>query len=308
MIIGPTAIGKSKVAIELALQHDFEIISIDSVMIYKYFNIGTSKPTQIEQQGVIHHLIDICEPIDTYSVGQFVSDVNKAMIKIKSQNKRPLLVGGSLMYANALIKSTMNEKAITDPAVRKYYKEKLDSEGLQALWVELVDLDKRYKDRLDSKDTQRILRALEVIKSTGKSLIDHWKDSTSNMEDHFNVIKIIPENRAQMKADIEKRFINMLKEGLIDEVKKIALMDKSEHFKALESIGYKQALKHLNHQYSLIEMQEKAIIATRQFAKRQLTWLRNTAYTHENIVYSSESFKKILFNINKVLDNYTGYQ
>ncbi|HJN38180.1 MAG TPA: tRNA (adenosine(37)-N6)-dimethylallyltransferase MiaA [Gammaproteobacteria bacterium] len=302
IIIGPTAIGKSQIAIDVAIENNCEIISMDSVMIYSYFNIGSSKPTSAQRKLVPHHLIDILEPHQPYSVGQFLIDVNKKIKEVQSRGKTPLIVGGTYMYANALMTPTVSVETITDHGVRDYYNNKLMSNGLEALWHELVKQDARYLNKISPNDTQRILRALEVLKSTGKSLLDHWKEAATAPMATIKVVKIIPTDREALKNTIQRRFNLMLEEGLVDEVKSLLSMNGSNSFKALKSIGYRQVVSFIHKNCSYDDMIEKAVISTRQYAKRQLTWLRNNHY-HQEFNIKTASSEEIMLKINKVLDN-----
>ena len=297
--MGPTAIGKTAVSIQLAKKHSSEVISTDSVMVYNHFNIGSSKPTSVEMQGIKHHLIDILEPHQHYSVGQFSLDANK----ILSKGGNYILVGGTMMYAHHLIKHTNNQplshQTIRDELITQQHKY-----GINKLWEDLIKLDPRYKEIISPNDTQRIIRAIEVLKSTGKSLIDYWNNENKQSLDNYLVIKLVPKDRSHHKELIKSRLHQMIKQGFIEEVECIKKMKNSASFAGLKSIGYREISDHIDGKISKDEAIELANISTRQYAKRQLTWMRNQNYQYELLIECDTAKESNFLYINKELEKY----
>lgn len=274
-IMGPTATGKTDLAIELVKQFPCEIISVDSALVYRGMNIGSAKPTKEELAVAPHHLIDIREPDQTYSAANFRNDSLALMKDIFSRGKIPLLVGGTMLYFKAL-----QDGLSPLPAANKEVRAKLEQQakdiGWEAMHERLQQVDPQAAERIHKNDPQRIQRALEVYEITGQAMSSLWKQQESEKLP-YRLLKIIlfPEDRSVLHQRIEKRFRNMLDQGFIDEVQDLK---KYQHvsldLSSMRSVGYRQALEYLDGQYDYDEMINKGIYATRQLAKRQITWLR----------------------------------
>jgi len=276
-LMGPTASGKTQLAVELVQKYPLEIISVDSAMVYRGMDIGTAKPSADILKIAPHHLLDIRDPLDAYSAAQFCEDATRVMQEIIARKKIPFLVGGTMLYFRAL-----QQGLAVMPASNTELREKLFAEGEQKSWpvmhAHLVDIDPAAAKRIHPHDRQRIQRALEVYALTGKTISTLHDDATKNATtfSYINFAMTTPEDRSLLHARIAERFSQMLAQGLIDEVKKLFERgDLSIDTPAIRSVGYRQVWLYLQGKLSYDEMCAKAIIATRQLAKRQLTWLRS---------------------------------
>lgn len=275
LLMGPTAAGKTALSVAMAQALNAEIISVDSALVYKGMDIGTAKPTLAERGGIPHHLIDILEPSESFSTGQFRSQALALMADITSRGKLPLLVGGTMLYFNALTQGLAKL-----PQANAHIRKRLDKEllelGKEALHARLAQVDPVSAARIHVNDPQRIQRALEVYEISGQSLTSLFQ-SAQQTEQPFDFIKLIiaPQQRQTLHAKIAERFKQMLAQGFLDEVKALkARGDLDENMPSIRCVGYRQAWSYLNGECDFDSMQEKAIIATRQLAKRQFTWLR----------------------------------
>lgn len=276
-IMGPTASGKTHLAISLAKAVNGSIISVDSATIYRGMNIGTAKPTVKEQEGIPHYLFDICEPEDNYSVKAFCEDALQAIEEIKAAGRVPLLVGGTMMYFNALFKGVASM-----PGSDQQIRERLKQEPLEKLHQQLMKIDKKAALRIHPNDPQRIWRALEVYELTGKSLSE-WQKETVPFLDPSVVLQVLlmPENREALRENIKNRFEAMMQSGFLEEVvnlRKNAELDKDKP--SMRSVGYRQLWEHLDGKLTLEEAHQRAVIATGQLAKRQMTWMRSWPFPH----------------------------
>ncbi|WP_338519081.1 tRNA (adenosine(37)-N6)-dimethylallyltransferase MiaA [Alteromonas gracilis] len=273
-IMGPTASGKTGLAIDLAKRLDCEIISVDSALVYKGMDIGTAKPTKEEQAGIAHHLIDIIDPVESYSVSQFVNDTNRLVNEIRGRGKLPVLVGGTMMYFNALING-ISPLPKSDEAKREEINEQAKRLGWAALHDELCRVDPVSGERIHPNDPQRITRALEVYRSTGKTLTFWQQQEGDKCPYDIAQFAIAPQDRAVLHERIAQRFDMMLKQGFEQEVEQLyERSDLHEDLPSIRSVGYRQMWQYLAGELPYAEMRERGIIATRQLAKRQLTWLR----------------------------------
>lgn len=269
--MGPTASGKTALAIELCQHYPVEIISVDSAMIYRDMNIGTAKPTKEELQQAPHHLIDIIDPTEAYSAAQFCDDANRLIAEILGRGKIPLLVGGTMMYFNAL-QNGLSQLPEADEALRQ----ELSQQDLPELYCRLQAVDPKTAARLNENDTQRISRALEVFLLSGKPMSEHLAAKKQAASWNFKNIILFPEDRAWLHERIATRFDMMLQQGFIEEVAHLlATWPLHPQLPAMRCVGYRQALDYLNGVYDQQTLREKGIAATRQLAKRQLTWLRH---------------------------------
>lgn len=292
-IMGPTASGKTGLALDIAAKVESEVISVDSALVYKGMDIGTAKPTQEEQAGVVHHLIDIIDPAQSYSVSQFVNDTNALIGDILARGKVPILAGGTMMYFNALING-ISPLPKSDEKIRDEITQQAQRLGWSKLHDELRGVDPISGERIHPNDPQRITRALEVYRSTGKTLT-HWQQQEGE-KCPYNIAQfaIAPADRAVLHERIATRFDLMLEQGFENEVVKLyERSDLHEDLPSVRSVGYRQMWQYLDGQLSYAEMRERGIIATRQLAKRQLTWLRGWEQVTWLDTFANDNLTKI---------------
>lgn len=274
-IMGPTASGKTAAALKLAEHFPCEIISVDSALVYRQMDIGTAKPSAAELAAVPHHLIDIIDPLESYSVAQFRLDTLRLIEEIRQRGKLPLLVGGTMMYFNAL-KKGLDDLPGANPELRAELDAEAARDGIQALHARLATVDPQTAARLAPTDSQRIQRALEIYQLTGQAM-SALLAQQSAPEQPFELLAVSlePDDRAALHQRIALRFELMLKHGFLDEVQRLrARGDLRLELPSIRCVGYRQAWEHLDGAYDYTSMVERGIIATRQLAKRQITWLR----------------------------------
>jgi len=275
LLMGPTASGKTALSVAMAQALNAEIISVDSALVYRGMDIGTAKPSLEERGGIPHHLIDILDPSESFSTGQFRAMALELMSDIVNRGKLPLLVGGTMLYFSALTQglATLPE---ADPAIRQRLDRELAEVGKEALHARLAQVDPQAAARIHVNDPQRIQRALEVYEISGKPLSSFFEsDQQSDLPFNFIKLMVAPEQRATLHEKIALRFKQMLAQGFLEEVKALrARADLNESMPSIRCVGYRQAWAYLNGEYDYDTMVEKAIVATRQLAKRQFTWLR----------------------------------
>ena len=273
-IMGPTAAGKTDLAVNIAKNYPVEIISVDSALVYCGMNIGTAKPSRAVLKEFPHHLIDILDPIEPYSVGNFRQDALTLMLDITSRGKIPLLVGGSMLYFKAL-QDGLADLPSADPIIRKRLCSEVSDKGLLHLHNRLVEVDPVSAKRIHQNDPQRIQRALEVYEIMGRTLTDLTQVSEATLPYQVTKIVLSPFDRKVLHKRIENRFQKMMASGLLEEVTNLyQLYDNNSELTSLRAVGYRQILQYLAGDYDLETCIEKSIVATRQMAKRQLTWLR----------------------------------
>ena len=292
-IIGPTNTGKTSLAIELSQRLDAEIISVDSVQIYKHANIGSNKLSANNLRDYPHHLINFLEPTDSYSVGNFRNDILKIIGSLDKRNKSVILVGGSMMYFHSLFNG-ISELPENDPKVRKKLDEEQKKLGLKHLFHKLQKIDKEAAKNIHVNDQQRIKRSLEIYMLTGKTHTELKENSLNPfLNRDFLNFAIVPEDKKLFKKNLKERFLKMLDEGLIEETK--YLIDNfSKNIKVLGSVGYKQIVDHLDGKISKEEMIEKATNANYQLSKRQITWLKKFEIKETFLANQSNMVIKIL--------------
>ena len=275
-LMGPTASGKTQLAVKLVQQFPLEIISVDSAMVYRTMDIGTAKPDQATLRVAPHRLIDIRDPSDAYSAAQFRDDALQEIQKIFQQKKVPLLVGGTMLYFRVL-QQGLSHLPSADAAVRKKMTEQATQSSWPAMHERLMKVDPLAAARIHPHDSQRIQRALEVYELTGKNLTAWQQASDLSLPNYsFYNLVVAPADRTILHARIAQRFKQMLSDGFVEEVKRVqARGDLTLEMPAIRSVGYRQVWEYLQGRYTYDEMQERGIIATRQLAKRQLTWLRS---------------------------------
>jgi len=279
-IMGPTASGKTALAIEWAERLGGEIVSIDSALVYRGLDIGSAKPKANERARVPHHMLDLRDPGERYSAAEFASEAVVALEGIAARGRIPLLVGGTGLYFRALLHG-LSPMPSADPELRRAIAEEGASRGWDALHAELAAVDPAAARRIKPGDRQRIGRALEVWRISGRSISD-WQGASAHRRFPFRVLKLVlaPADRAVLHARIEARFDAMLAEGLLDEVRRLRAAPRLQTLSdpldlpALRAVGYRQAWRHLDGTTDAPGFRAEAIAATRQLAKRQLTWLR----------------------------------
>jgi len=275
-LMGPTASGKTDLAIYLTEHFPVDIISVDSAMVYRGLNIGSAKPSDKELEKAPHRLIDLVDPLEIYSAARFRKDALKEMAKIIQTGRIPLLVGGTMLYFRALLQG-LSELPESDEVIRQKLEQQAKEIGWEKMHQRLAEVDFEAAVRIHPNDPQRISRALEVYEMTGKAMSVLQKEQKAEPLP-YQVLKLalIPSDRALLHQRIEKRFSQMLEQGFIDEVKTLRNRgDLHQDLPAIRAVGYRQVWDYLDGIIDYTEMQERGVIATRQLAKRQLTWLRS---------------------------------
>jgi tRNA dimethylallyltransferase len=275
-LAGPTGVGKTEWALRLAGKAPIEIVSVDSALVYRGLDIGTAKPSRAVRAAIPHHLIDICEPTENYSAGRFVADAMTAIQNIHERGRVPLLVGGTMLYLRALLHG-LAPLPEASPEVRGQIDARAAREGWSALHAELARLDPEAAGRINSGDPQRIQRALEVCYVTGQPISRLQRDTISPLEGyHVRAWALAPGDRALLHGRLEVRFHNMLAAGFLSEVQMLRQRsDLTSSHSSMRAVGYRQLWAHLAGEYDLAEATRRGISATRQLAKRQLTWMRS---------------------------------
>ncbi len=298
-LMGPTASGKTSLSIKLAQELNGEIISVDSVLIYKGMDIGAAKPTIEERQGIKHHLIDILDPKESYSVADFRKDVLNLVSEIHARNKFPILVGGTMMYFKSIVDG-LSALPNTTPEIREKVNQIIAKEGLTKLRDLLKEVDKDSYLRLNENDGQRLGRAYELYLMTGKSMTTLIKENPPyECPLDIKQFALIPDReRKTLRPLIAQRFEAMLEAGMEAETRKLYERgDLDESMPSIRSVGYRQMWQYFKGELSFEEMKERAIIATCQLAKRQMTWLRGWKTPMVTLVPNEPT------NLAKVLEN-----
>ncbi|EEY93328.1 tRNA dimethylallyltransferase [Acinetobacter junii SH205] len=290
-LMGPTASGKTALACELYERGNFELISVDSALVYKDMDIGTAKPTKEEQEQYPHHLIDIITPLEVYSAAQFVEDVCPLIDDMHTRGKTPILVGGTMLYFKALLEGLADNLPNADAKTREEIVAKAEQEGWQAVYDELVEVDPIAGQKFKVSDKQRIIRALEVYRLTGEPITKLQAEQPKNQPYRytFHNYALMPD-RLELHKRIEQRLSKMWDIGFLNEVEELIVKyDLNDNLPSMRSVGYRQALDFLlKSDLSLknkVEMENKALFATRQLAKRQYTWLRSLQEIHDFKTY-----------------------
>ena len=275
VLTGPTGVGKSDWAIRLAEDAPVEIVSVDSALVYRGLDIGSAKPPRPLRARIPHHLIDICGPAESYSAGQFVTDATTCISQIHARRHVPLLVGGTMLYLRALLHG-LAPLPQADLEVRARLDERATREGWPALHDELTQVDPQAAARIAATDSQRIQRALEVYYTTGRPISELQRSTVSPLAGiPLKYWVLAPKDRSVLHERLSGRFQTMMEAGFLNEVKELHQRgDLTARHPSMRSVGYRQLWAHLDGEYSLEEAEQRGIFATRQLAKRQLTWLR----------------------------------
>jgi tRNA dimethylallyltransferase len=303
-IMGPTASGKTGLAVELYQHLPVELISVDSALVFKDMDIGTAKPDASILARAPHHLIDLIPPTEAYSAATFRNDALKLMAEITARGKVPLLVGGTMLYFKAL-QGGLSQLPEADPNVRQ----KLDAQAAQIGWPamhdKLAEIDPETAARLEPADAQRVQRALEVYEISGKTMTElHQSSMSDKLPYQLLKIALTPSDRSVLHDRIAIRFDDILKQGFVDEVKRLLLKYPSLNadMPSMRCVGYRQALEHLAGNYDVAELRDRGIFATRQLAKRQLTWLRGMDDTFEVNCLNPKMLETVLNEINHMVE------
>ncbi|MBN4063355.1 tRNA (adenosine(37)-N6)-dimethylallyltransferase MiaA [Cardiobacterium sp. AH-315-I02] len=304
-IMGPTATGKTDLALSIYYEMESDLISVDSALVYRSMDIGTAKPDKQTLHKAPHHLIDIIDPAEVYSAGQFREDALGLMQQSVTNQRVPILVGGTMLYFNALQKGLANMPEV-DNAVKQAIEAEAKIKGISAMHERLKSVDPVSAERIHPNDPQRIKRALELFDATGKTLTAFWQEQKKNQEKQsfpYRRIKIVlmPADRVELRKRITQRFDLMLQQGFIEEVEGLFKRgDLHADMPSIRAVGYRQVWSYLSGEYAYDEMREKAIIATAQLAKRQMTWLRKeeNCYFIDPMALNSQ---KILKNLKFLL-------
>jgi len=290
---GPTASGKTDLAISLIKELPLEIVSVDSVMVYRGLDIGSAKPNQQILNQYPHHLVNISDPENDYSLGKFFKDVNKAIQLITENKKIPILVGGTMMYFNILSKGLSNLPS-SDLDIRNRLEHKAELMGWPELHKQLLEVDPISATKIKPNDKQRIQRALEVFELTGKPLSEFFKDQKNTKNYNFFNICLLPTNRDRLYQRINSRFTKMLNDGLVDEVKNLlASSNLSPSNNSMKSIGYREICAFIENKTTLEIAEQQATMATRRLAKRQITWLRSLKRQNSYDIFEKNLVQKI---------------
>jgi len=276
VLTGPTGSGKSEWAVRLAQECPVEIVSVDSALVYRGLDIGSAKPERTLRERVPHHLIDICDPAENYSAGRFVTDAVACIRAIQARRRVPLLVGGTMLYLRALLQGLAPLPPAL-PQLREEIDERAKHQGWVALHTELTRLDPEAAGRIKPSDPQRIQRALEVCYMTGRPLSDLQRETVSPLADlPVRRWALAPQDRRVLHERLERRFHAMIAAGFLDEVRSLHQRgDLRPSHSSMRAVGYRQLWAHLDGAYGLADAIERGISATRQLAKRQLTWMRS---------------------------------
>ena len=275
-IIGPTASGKTELALKLVRELPFEIIGVDSVQIYKFFDVGSAKPSQEILDSIKHHLVDEIDPRNIFTVWNFYEEALTRVNYIFEQGKVPLFVVGSMMYFKCLFDG-INDIPASNIKIRNDLEHELENNGIESLYKRLKDIDPDYARNIKQKDTQRILRALDVFESSQKKMSELQDLPKLNLFKNFSFVNIalLPQDKMHAEESIRKRVYQMFKDGLEDEVKNLIKRNIPRDHPAMNAINYKETLMFQDGLITYDEMIQKCIVATRQFVKRQKTWMKN---------------------------------
>ncbi len=300
VICGPTASGKTGLSIELAKKMQGEIISCDSMQIYKDMNIGTAKPTKEEMQGIKHYLLDFIEPNQRYSVAEFQKQALDAIKTILNSGKVPIVVGGTGLYVDSLTQNICYPTIEIDLKYRKMLETRAEKEGLDKLYEEAQKVDMEAMKTISANDKKRIMRVLEIYHQTGKTKTQLEVESKKNPPPYNYIVFAINMDRQKLYERINQRVDKMIEQGLIEEVKE--LLQKYEEFPtAMQGLGYKEVVTYLSGECTKEEMIEKLKMETRRYAKRQLTWFRK-----DKTIKWIDGLAPIQENIQFILEEYSG--
>ncbi|WP_436313176.1 tRNA (adenosine(37)-N6)-dimethylallyltransferase MiaA [Variovorax sp. LjRoot84] len=293
-LAGPTASGKTAAALAIARVRPVEIVSVDSALVYRGMDIGTAKPTPAERAEAPHHLIDIRDPREPYSAAAFVADATRLIAEIRARGRLPLLVGGTMLYFKALADG-IDAMPAADPAVRRQLESEAAALGWPAMHARLAEVDAVTAARLAPNDSQRIQRALEVWLTSGRTMASFHAEQGAGGMPPIALFSLEPTERAWLHHRIAERFDAMLAGGFLDEVRALrARGDLAPELPSMRSVGYRQAWEALDGLFPMAELRERGIAATRQLAKRQITWLRSMPERRVNAAEAPDAIERIV--------------
>ena len=301
-VVGPTASGKTKMGVALAKRFNGEVVSVDSMQIYRGMAIGTAAPTPAEMEGVPHHMIGVADPAESWSVSRFTEAADRCVQDILSRGKLPVLVGGTGLYLDALVRGNTFAAGQQGGAVRQELQERLAQEGAAALLAELAAVDPEAAARLHLRDEKRILRALEVYRETGETISEHDRKSRET-PDRYDALYIglSFRDRQDLRDRIDRRVDVMVEQGLLDEVQALLGSGLPRDATALQAIGFKQFLAVAGGTAAVADAVEEVKLRSRQYAKRQLTWLRRNPDIHWILWEKEPDFPQALQNATEFL-------
>ncbi len=301
-VVGPTACGKTRMGVLLARRFNGEVVSVDSMQIYRGMTIGTAAPTAREMEGVPHHMVAVADPAESWSVARFAAEADKCVRDILSRGKLPVLVGGTGLYLDAVIFGRSFAAGSAGGAVRERLQVRLAQEGPEALLARLQEVDPEAAQKLHPADHKRILRALEVYEETGRTITEHDRESKSLPRKYDPLyIGLAFQDRADMRALIDRRVDAMVEAGLADEVRSLLASGVPRAATAFQAIGYKELLAYLDGACTLTEAAEEIKLRSRQYAKRQLTWLRRNRDIHWILWEKERDFARALQIVTEIL-------
>ena len=301
-VVGPTASGKTKMGVSLAKRFNGEVVSVDSMQIYRGMAIGTAAPTPEETEGVPHHMIGVADPAESWSVSRFTQEADRCIQDILRRGKLPVLVGGTGLYLDALIRGNTFAAGQQGGAVRRELQARLVQEGTASLLAELAAVDPETAARLHLRDEKRILRALEVYRETGETISEHDRKSRE-MPDRYDplYIGLSFRDRQDLRDRIDRRVDVMVEQGLLDEVQTLLSSGLPRDATALQAIGFKQFLAVADGTAAVADAVEEVKLRSRQYAKRQLTWLRRNPDIHWILWEKEPDFPQALQNATEFL-------
>ena len=280
-VVGPTACGKTKMGILLAKRFNGEVVSVDSMQIYRGMTVGTAAPTEEEMDGIPHHMVAVADPAESWSVAKFTREADRCIQDILSRGKLPILVGGTGLYLDAIIAGRDFAPGQAGGEIRRQLEEELAAKGIETLLEDLRQVDPDAAERLHPSDEKRILRALEVYRETGKTITQHNRETQALPNKYDPVyIGLAFRDREDMKALIDLRVDHMVQSGLVDEIRALLARGLDPAATALQAIGYKEFLSAMAGETSLNAAIDEVKLRSRQYAKRQLTWLRRNSAIH----------------------------
>ncbi|EXM37875.1 tRNA delta(2)-isopentenylpyrophosphate transferase [Ruminococcus albus SY3] len=300
VIAGPTASGKTALAVEMAKYYNGEVISADSMQIYKGLNIATAKPTIDEMQGIPHHLIDFLEPDVPFSVADYVTLAGQKIREIRSRGKLPIVCGGTGLYISSLVDNIIFDDTGSDPDIRARLEKQAKEEGVHALWLKLKDIDPETAEKVHENNLPRVIRGIEVFELTGTKLSEH-KINSRREESPYKacIIGLTAENRQYLYDRIEKRVHIMAENGMVEECREV--WQKGGLATAGQAIGYKELVPFFEGKAELEDCLDKIILETRHYAKRQLTWFRRVADISWVKIDNFDESKKIFENVQNIV-------
>lgn len=300
VIAGPTASGKTALAVEMAKLYNGEVISADSMQIYKGLNIATAKPTIDEMQGIPHHLIDFLEPDEPFSVADYVTLAGQKIREIRSRGKLPIVCGGTGLYISSLVDNIIFDDTGSDPHIRARLEKQAKEEGVHALWLKLKDIDPETAEKVHENNLPRVIRGIEVFELTGTKLSEH-KINSRREESPYKacIIGLTAENRQYLYDRIEKRVHIMAENGMVEECREV--WQKGGLATAGQAIGYKELVPFFEGKAELEDCLDKIILETRHYAKRQLTWFRRVADISWVKIDNFDESKKIFENVQNIV-------